>query len=392
MPIVDLGSNSNLDAATTPICACLSAASTPAPTTRQGVDRGAGLVRRANCSELGFAVERQPRTVGRRSGRARDRGRAARKVMLLGHADTVYPTGPRRQRPVTIVGDKLHRSRHLRYEGRLADRTLCHARARPAGWNGLRSITFIIVSDEEIEKRHSVRAAENGGTAPRRGPDPRSGPGERRYRDGPQSDELVEGRGDGKSAHAGVEPEKGRSATLALANVIVETFKLNGMKEGMTVNPGRIEGGSPPNMVADHARGVFDLRAWSTADLEELISGFRRTSREPWVPGVESRSTPSSAPACRRWSGRRGRYGWRSTRSDRRRARLSVEGRENRRWFRRELRLPRRARRGWTDSDRSAGSTTVRTNTSCSAASCRESRCWRSCCRRSETDEGLTDA
>jgi glutamate carboxypeptidase len=59
----------------------------------------------------------------------------------------------------------------------------------------------------------------------------------------------------GKAAHAGVEPEKGRSATLALAHVTVETFKLNGMKEGMTVNPGRIEGGANPNIVADRARG-----------------------------------------------------------------------------------------------------------------------------------------
>ena len=59
----------------------------------------------------------------------------------------------------------------------------------------------------------------------------------------------------GKAAHAGVEPEKGRSATLALANVIVETFKLNGLKDGMTVNPGRIEGGVNPNVVADWARG-----------------------------------------------------------------------------------------------------------------------------------------
>jgi glutamate carboxypeptidase len=96
----------------------------------------------------------------------------------------------------------------------------------------------------------------------------------------------------GKSAHAGVEPEKGRSATLALAHVIVETFKLNGMKEGMTVNPGRIEGGANPNIVADHARGMFDLRAWSSADMAELTGAFERAVARAWVPGVELRAAP----------------------------------------------------------------------------------------------------
>ena len=109
----------------------------------------------------------------------------------------------------------------------------------------------------------------------------------------------------GKAAHAGVEPEKGRSATLALAHVIVETFKLNGMKEGMTVNPGRIEGGTNPNIVADRARGMFDLRAWSAADLAELSAAFERIVAMPWVPGVELRAEPLGAgtPAMERTPG-----------------------------------------------------------------------------------------
>ena len=47
----------------------------------------------------------------------------------------------------------------------------------------------------------------------------------------------------GKAAHAGVEPEKGRSATAALGHILVETYKLNGMKPGMTVNFGDISCG-----------------------------------------------------------------------------------------------------------------------------------------------------
>jgi glutamate carboxypeptidase len=206
--------------------------------------------------------------------------------MMLGHADTVYPDGSAAARPMKIVGDKVLGPGTCDMKagilaGLYAVRSLDHA-----GWNGLGQLTFIIVSDEEIEERHSSEllktegprhnavltleaARENGDVVTAR-----------------KATTWLTVEANGKSAHAGVEPEKGRSATLALANVIVETFKLNGMKDGMTVNPGRIEGGANPNIVADHARALFDLRAWSVADLNELTEAFRQSAAKPWVPDV----------------------------------------------------------------------------------------------------------
>jgi glutamate carboxypeptidase len=93
-------------------------------------------------------------------------------------------------------------------------------------------------------------------------------------------------RVEGKAAHAGVEPEKGRSATVAMGHILVETFKLNGFKDGMTVNPGLLEGGPNPNVVSSHAQAVFDLRAWSVPELEELTAKFVETAKQPWVPGT----------------------------------------------------------------------------------------------------------
>ena len=173
------------------------------------------------------------------------------------------------------------------------------------GWRDYETITFIVVSDEEIEERHSVELLQTEGPrhhavitleAARENGDIVSARKATRWY-------AVEATG--KAAHAGVEPEKGRSATLALAHVIVETFKLNGMKEGMTVNPGRIEGGTNPNVVADRARGMFDLRAWSAADLAELSAAFERIVAMPWVPGVELRAEPLGAgtPAMERTPG-----------------------------------------------------------------------------------------
>ena len=55
----------------------------------------------------------------------------------------------------------------------------------------------------------------------------------------------------GRSAHAGRNPEDGRNALLAAADL---ALRLDGLKrDGLTANPSRIEGGSPSNVVPDLA-------------------------------------------------------------------------------------------------------------------------------------------
>ncbi len=55
----------------------------------------------------------------------------------------------------------------------------------------------------------------------------------------------------GKSAHAGRNPDDGRNALLAAADLALRLKALT--REGLSVNPARIEGGSPNNVVPDHA-------------------------------------------------------------------------------------------------------------------------------------------
>jgi glutamate carboxypeptidase len=62
----------------------------------------------------------------------------------------------------------------------------------------------------------------------------------------------------GRSAHAGRNPEDGRNALLAAADL---ALRLDGLKrDGLTVNPSRIEGGSPSNVVPDFAILRVNLR------------------------------------------------------------------------------------------------------------------------------------
>jgi glutamate carboxypeptidase len=110
----------------------------------------------------------------------------------------------------------------------------------------------------------------------------------------------------GRSAHAGRNPEDGRNALLAAADL---ALRLDAMRrDGLTVNPSRIEGGSPSNVVPDLAilrvnmrprtpeieaaakREIDELVAAVTAEREveiKLSGGFGRPPK-PLSPEAEA--------------------------------------------------------------------------------------------------------
>jgi glutamate carboxypeptidase len=79
----------------------------------------------------------------------------------------------------------------------------------------------------------------------------------------------------GRSAHAGRNPEDGRNALLAAADLALRLAALK--REGLTVNPSRIEGGSPSNVVPDLAVLRVNLRPRTPeleADTKRAIDGI----------------------------------------------------------------------------------------------------------------------
>ncbi|MBV8687779.1 MAG: hydrolase [Alphaproteobacteria bacterium] len=70
----------------------------------------------------------------------------------------------------------------------------------------------------------------------------------------------------GRSAHAGRNPEEGRNALVAAADL---ALRLDSAKRaGLSVNPARIEGGGPNNVVPDHAVLRVNMRPAAPADQE----------------------------------------------------------------------------------------------------------------------------
>ena len=71
----------------------------------------------------------------------------------------------------------------------------------------------------------------------------------------------------GRSAHAGRNPEDGRNALLAAADLALRLDELR--RDGLTVNASRIEGGSPSNVVPDLAILRVNMRP-RTPEIEDL--------------------------------------------------------------------------------------------------------------------------
>src|SRR3954452_21253714 len=68
----------------------------------------------------------------------------------------------------------------------------------------------------------------------------------------------------GRSAHAGRNPEEGRNAVVAAADLALRLAAAK--RPGLTVNPARIDGGGPNNVVPDHAVLRMNMRPATLAD------------------------------------------------------------------------------------------------------------------------------
>lgn len=109
----------------------------------------------------------------------------------------------------------------------------------------------------------------------------------------------------GKAAHAGRNPEEGRNAIVACAEITTKLFELNGKREGLTLNPGRVDGGGALNTVPDLAIIRFNIRtrqledeAWVMEKIQQIIDLFHnRNGFSISLHGHFTRQPKPMAPA-----------------------------------------------------------------------------------------------
>ncbi len=92
----------------------------------------------------------------------------------------------------------------------------------------------------------------------------------------------------GRSAHAGVEPEKGRNAILEIAHQALQLASINGWREGISINAGSISGGTAPNVVPEAAMARLDLRFLRTEDRLATEARWHELLKKHYIAEVET--------------------------------------------------------------------------------------------------------
>jgi glutamate carboxypeptidase len=246
-------------------------------------------------ARLGASVERRPDPAGRFGDTVvatfTGRSEAGLRVLLIGHMDTVFPDGTAAERPFRI-DDGIARGPGVTdmKSGLLAGLYALAALRDLAGGSiadlPFGRIVYIANPDEEVGSLSSTPHIRDAAAS---------------------SDvcfvlECARASGDfvsarkgiadlrlrvrGKAAHAGVEPEKGRSAILAGAHAVTEIHALNGRWPDVTANVGVFNAGTRPNVVPDEAQLEVDVRAMTRASLEAVIGAVEAIAAHPAVPDV----------------------------------------------------------------------------------------------------------
>jgi glutamate carboxypeptidase len=243
-------------------------------------------------ADLGARVERRPDPTSAHGDTVVatfDGPAGAPRVLLIGHMDTVFDPGTVAQRPFTIDGAGIARGPGVTdmkaglLAGLYALKTLL--RDAPDGLPFER-LTFIANPDEEIGSPTStphIRAAAAEADVALVLECARANGDIVSARKGIADTRIVV---TGRAAHAGVEPEKGRSAILEAARIVRQLHALNGRWHGVTVNVGTINGGTRPNVVAAQCELEVDLRSISGDALDTARAEVAAVALATEVPDV----------------------------------------------------------------------------------------------------------
>ncbi len=258
---------------------------------------------------LGFAVQYLPdgdTCGGHLFAQPRERPANQPVQLLVGHCDTVWPLGTLKEMPFEVEDDKVRGPGVFDMKGGLVQMIFALSALRDAPIEPEVAPIIFINSDEEqgspTSQRHIRRLARCAHRAfvlePALGLD---GKIKTARKGGGRFTIQIQG----KSAHAGLDPESGSSAILELSHVVQELHALNDPEVGISVNVGTIDGGTRPNVVAGAGSAEVDVRVATHEQAREIEEAIRElgatTAGTSLVIEGEFRRLPMEpTPASRR--------------------------------------------------------------------------------------------
>ncbi|WP_439593758.1 M20/M25/M40 family metallo-hydrolase [Microbacterium sp.] len=269
-------------------------------TTLVGIDSGSwntagveavGAWCTARLRDLGFAVERVSTAPvqGHQFGSvivARRRGRGIRRILLFAHMDTVFADGTAAERPYRECGGRAYGPGVSDDKGGLLAAIHGAQIVTESGFDDFAELVLVFTPDEEIGSPASQGilggiaagmdaafclecARENGDlVVARKG----------------VADIRIDVRG--RAAHSGVDPERGVSAAVEAAHLLLEAEALSGSKPGLHVNMGMIRSGDRANVVPASAQIHGEVRAATVDDLDATLTAIESRASKPVTAGA----------------------------------------------------------------------------------------------------------
>lgn len=211
-----------------------------------------------------------------------------KKVLLLGHFDTVFPPG---------TFENFHEDQSWIYGPGVCDMkggnyvALTALRKIHKKFGHVVNIDVLMVSDEESGSDDSKNLTQ------------------KIAQDydlclvfeaaGPENEVVIARKGvatyhisiTGKASHAGNHYNEGVNANLAAAHMIIELTALTRNGFGTTVNTGKISGGIGANTISPHATIIVEARFKNKTEKERVLTEIERIAKTPFVNGVKSSFT-----------------------------------------------------------------------------------------------------
>lgn len=219
-------------------------------------------------------------------------GSGHRKLMLMGHMDTVYERGILATQPYKIVGERIYGPGIADDKGGIA--VILHALKilKDAGWKDFARLTVLINPDEEVgsigsgeiiseiaDQHDVVLSCEPTVAAP-----------------AAKNDGLLLGASGtatgkmevkGRASHAGAAPQLGRNALIELAHQLVQTREVAKSVPGTQLNWTTAQAGTVRNQIPEHAVAGADIRVTVKDGVQRLKAALEEKVKDKLVPDTE---------------------------------------------------------------------------------------------------------
>ncbi|WP_138263916.1 M20 family metallopeptidase [[Clostridium] hylemonae] len=216
------------------------------------------------------------------------KGNGTKKIMFLGHMDTVFDEGTARKRPFCIKGDRAYGPGVCDMQAGIVCLLYALKALEEAGFTDYGELKILFNSDEErgseTSEKYIIEECQKSDMVLVMEPGM------------PDDYVVIERQGGGifnldivgKPAHAGACPLDGIHAIDEAAHKILAFHGLTDLSLGRSVSVGVINGGTRSNIIPEHVFMEIDLRARSHQDGLELMEKMQKIADTSYVPGTKS--------------------------------------------------------------------------------------------------------